>query len=251
MSIKRFTALILSLLVAMGAFSSCIFIEQDLQSDTYVVNVRMVFATNDEKMKDAVDAMSASAVLSVDHGDISMEAISTVDDIAVKKSYVYVGETLYHSNETSLGDMSVSEYEKATATKVDVKSILSQAGAGASIGLDDFDTHEVYGSKGVNNYFCSDINEEAGESLCNIMASKFEGLDATVILTEASYSLDTESARNVASVLSCSFKITMNGTTYEITVHTYCDYDYDAEVSISAPADTEKYADVSYKDIIG
>lgn len=251
MSMKRLTALILSLMIIIGALSSCDFGVKDLQSDTYVVNVRVRFATNDDKMKAAVDAMNSTAVLSVDHGNIQMEAVSAINDVSVKNSYVYIGGIIYHSNQTSVGDMSVAEYERAAASDVEIDSILSKAGAGASIDVIDFNVQERDGKNENYIYNCSRITSKAKESLCNIISSKFEGLDATVILTEASYSLETEGDRSVSSVLSCNFEITMNGSTYEITVHTYCDYDYDAEVNISAPSDSEKYAYVSIEDIIG
>lgn len=249
-ALNRLTSLLVVLIIIIGCFSSCDGMGKGKQTDTYVANVRIKFATNDGKMSAAVDAMNSSSVISVDNDDIQIETTSSMNDISTKETYVYVDNVMYHSTSVTVGNKSASEYEMASVSQTEVDSLVSKAGVGADIGIGDFLTQEMTGEKGKYTYTCSDMTDEAKESLCKIIGGSFEKIDATVRIDSADYILETDNGRYMSYILSCNLLITMNGQTYEVTMRTYCDYDYDVKVGISTPLDIEKYEQVSSEDII-
>ena len=250
-NIKKLTALILVLILAMSCLASCDFFKDDLQMDKYVANVRMVFATDDANMKAAIDIMSASSVLTVDGDNISVETNSVINDTSLQDSYTYVDGVVYHSTKITLDDKFAASFEKADMPAENRDALISKIGTGANITLSDFEVQEMTTSGDSNEYACSEITDEARESLQAVFASRFAGLDAVVQLNEAEYILETYKGRTSSSILSCHFTIIMNGKSFDVTVHTYYDYDYDAIINISAPQDADKYNTVSYEDIIG
>lgn len=223
----------------------------ELQSDNYVESIRIKYATNDDKMKAAIDALGTpETTLTVMGDDLKLVSNATVGNISVSNEYIYIGGTLYHSTTAQITDANVSSFEKAAMDLTQRDQLVSKAGAGASIGISDFLDQQMSKSGNLTIYTCDGITDEARDSLQAIVASKFDGLGANVRLDSASYILEVKDGRNNASTLSCNFVIDMNGESYEITMHLQCEFNYDAEVSITAPDDTDKYTDTSVDEIL-
>ena len=250
-SINKLTALLLSLILVAGALASCVGPTVDLQTDTYVASVTIEFATNDDKMKAAVDAMSGSvSTLYVSGEDMRIETSAEVNGISLSDNYVYFGGTLYHETRLTVDGKSAVTLEKAAMSAENRQQLISDVGAGASIEPTDFDVQEKDGEEGNYTYTCGGITGKAKDSLQSIFASKFSGLNATASLASAEFVLETENSRDKSSTLSCHFVIGMNGESYEITMHIYTDYDYEAVFGISAPEGSSSYKQVSYDEII-
>ena len=224
--------------------------QQELQSDKYVATINVKFATNDDKMKEAVYALNSSeSKLYVDGDKVMLDSSTELEKISVNDNYVYVDGVLYHSTVVVANGKSASSYEKANMSIENRDKLISDLGTGADIGVGDFETHEMTSLGDNITYTCSDISDDAKKSLCDIFASEFAGLGATVQLDSVDYILATEKDRDVSYTLSCHFSITMNGATYTITMHISCTYDYEADVNILAPQNTENYTSVSYDKI--
>lgn len=224
----------------------------ELQSDNYVASIRIKYATNDDKMKSAVDAMGTpDTTLTVVGDNLKLESKATLNSISVDNEYVYVDGVLYYANTLKVADNSITSLKKAEIDETKINSLISKAGAGANIGIGDFISHKMSTSGDVTTFTCTEMDEEAKASLADIFASKFDGLGANVRLEDVSYILEVKNDRNQSSTLSCNFVIDMDGESYEITMHLYCDYDYDAEISITAPDNADAYTDATVDEILG
>lgn len=254
MSVKtRLTALICCLFVILGCLVSCNQNKtddnpsdgNDLQTDRYVATVTTKFATNDNKMKEAISAAGATvSVLTVDGDHFILESSSKIDNVSLKNNYTFLGGMMYHERNITVGDKNITKLEKANMSWSDVNKILSDVGVGAGIGREDFSTEKAEESDNYALYTCSDIKDESKESLCNIFADKFSMIDATVTLGSAGYTEEIVDGRISETVLSCNFIINIDGVDYEITMHTYYEYNYEAEVSVHAPANVSEYTEV-------
>lgn len=225
---------------------------EEISTDRYVATVKTVYATQDFRMKDAIAAIgSPVTTVSVDGDTIKIASSSQANDISTKTDYVYIDGVLYYASEVSVGELSASAYKKANMSADQKAALLSKVGPGTSIGIGDFSDHVIEPYGDLTIYTCSGILEEAGESLCDIFASKFAGLNAVVRLADATYYVETVKGVIDNSIISCNFVITMDGIEYEVTMHLYYDYDYNAEFSISAPQDSDKYLNSSIEEILG
>lgn len=248
---EKLLALALVIIITVSALASCHLFEGELQTEKYVADVRIVYAADDEAMRAVIDSMSASSVLYVDGDNVKVDTQTVSTGVMINDSYVYVDGVIYHAKDVLVNTNSASSYEKADMPAASRDALIAKIGTGANIGLSDFETQETNSSGDTTEYVCSDLNDDAKQSLQDIFAARFAGLDAAVQLDGAEYILETYKGRNTSSALSCHFTIMMSGHTYNITMHIYYDYDYEAEVNISAPQDADKYTQVSYEDIIG
>ena len=253
MKMTRLTALVCCLVMLCLCFASCVTPggTDQLQTDRYVATVTTKLATNDAKMKDVVLAAGAPVTtVRVDGDNLKIASEAKINDISMNNGYVYVDGVLYHSKQIAVSDKSVSSYTKADMSADQSKTLISSVGSGADISRSDFAAMDKITSGNTESYSCSMITDEARLSLCSVFADKLAISSASVTLEDVTYSEDYTDGRISSSVLSCNFIINMDGVEYSVTMHTYYSYDYNAEVSISAPADADKYNKVSIDEIL-
>lgn len=252
--LNKLVCLICCLAIALGCLASCDIIDglgnAEINPNKYEASVRIVFATDDDKMKDAVDSLSSSSVILSDGENVSVLTTAGSDDARVTDSYRLFDGTLYHSLEIVYGDYSAESLEKAELNEIDKALLLNNVGPSADVDVTDFNTVEENGADGIYTYTCTDITDEARASLLEILASDFDSIGAEVRLTDVTYVLDTKNDIEIGSTLSCSLEITVDGATYLVTMRTYTEYDYSARVNITAPENADDYTSVSYEEII-
>ncbi len=260
--IKKLTAFLICMTVLCGCLVSCVNPDSGdnsgnddqtpLQSDRYVATVKIKYATNDNKMKAAIDALGTpTTTLTVDGDDLKLVTSATLDDISTSNEYIYVGGVLYQTKSLTVSDKSVTVLESAAMSQDQLSSLISKAGPGAGIGIGDFLDFEINTYGDITEYNCGDMLDDSKESLRKIVAKGFDGIGAIVRIDSASYKLEIKNGRNHSSILSCDIIVTLDGVDHEITMHLYYDYDYDADVSISAPDNADEYTEVSVDKIIG
>jgi hypothetical protein len=252
--IKKTLALILSVMLLVGTLASCDMISAGGQKDnvdtsSYTAKVNIKFATDDEKMKSAVDAMNASSVIMVNNGDISVSTTSTSGNTTISEEYILVSDMLYYGLNVSIGDLSSGEYKRAPYGESRRLELISTVSGGAHIDNDDFNNVSVTNTANGKTFTCSGITDDAKDYLEGLMNEKFGGL-ATAKLSEAYLDLETKGTAPISSVLSCNYVITMGGVEYTVTMRLYTSYDYECETVVSAPSDTGKYVAVSFEEIL-
>ena len=249
----KIIALALSLFTVLSMLASCGFINNGgtRDADSYTANVQIKFATNDDKMKSAIDSMNAFGVVLYDKGNINVSTTSASGDNQVENEYTYIGGILYHDYSVKVGDYSVSESKKALMDDLAREELVAKIGAGAGIGAEDFQnkTEEKLGK--VTVYTCTDITDEAKATLDSVMSKRFASIGATVYLESADYIEEQIGGLVDNSVLTCSYVISLNGKSYEVTMRLYTTYDYDTPVEIVRPDNSESYQVVSGDEIIG
>ena len=251
-STNKILALLLALVLSLGAFASCDIIGISNQTDTYTANITIKFLSNDAKMASAVEAMSSTATLKVNGEDLQLKTSASTGNASVLNNYVYIDGVMYHHTGVTVGEKSAETYKMAPVSQVELDELLSKAGAGADIGIGDFEAQEITETNGNYTYTCTEMNSEAKTSLCDIIGGGLKGIGATVTIQDADYILETENGRNKSYTLTCHLLINMGGTDYEVTMRTKCDYDYSEKVNIFAPVeDIDKYKEVSYEEVLG
>ena len=248
---NKLMAMLLSFVLVVSMLASCEDpVEQPLQTDNYIANVEIKFATNDDAMKAAVDAMNSSkSTVYVSGDEMRIETLASLNDIMLADNYIFFLGNLYHEQKLTVGEDTMANYEMASVGEADREKLLADIGAGASIDVEDFEISNKEGQDGNISYNCKNIKADARESLQAIYASNFSAFKATVELSGAEFRLETENGRDKSSILSCHFVINMDGQTYEITMHITTTYDYDTVFGISAPVNVDEYVKVNYDEM--
>ena len=254
----RIISLLLALVICIGCFAACDknggngdnVVEEVPQSDNYVADVQIKFATNDDKMKAAVDAMSSNATINVNGDNFDVYTSSKVNDNTATNKYTLVDGMLYYSASLSLGEHTVSENKKAEFAGADKEELIADITSTVRIDAGDFYVVDMTQNGDKVTYICSDAFEEAKADVASLVADRFAAIGATVAVSGIEYHLETEGERNVSSILSCDYVITLGGVDYEITMRLYTTYDYDATVAVCAPENADGYVSVPYSEII-
>ncbi len=246
---KRLFALLLCITVICGCLASCG--GNKPRADKYEASVRVAFATDDNKMKLAVGTMNSSSVIKADGDNISVVSSAEGGESSATHSYTLVGGTLYHLLSVQVGDNSVTRREKAEFSETYSYILLSDIGAGADIDRGDFGTVTESEYEGKDIYTCSDIIDDAKAGLLKSLSKKFAVIGASVEITNVSYILHSKDGLAVKETLSCDLEIALDGEIYKVTMRAYTDYDYEAEINITAPSDAGTYKEVSYEEIVG
>lgn len=213
----------------------------------YEAKVRIVFASNDEKIKSALDAISSSSVI-CRHGKLaSVVTESETDSIKISNKYTIADGVIYHSLSARTAEYTVTQLKCADFHDTDRYILSLNMGPGADITADDFEKVEIKGA----NYVCQDMKAETKEDIAADLTERLAAIGATVVVKSASYNLTKTGELDTSAILSCNLEITLDGVVYEVTMRTYTDYNYEADVVITAPDNKDNYTVVSYKDIIG
>ena len=245
---KRILALVLTLAVAVGALASCDMINPPADNrdpDVYTADVEIKFATNDDKMKSAIDAMNSTATILRNGDDISVVTNSVSGENSVTESYVLAGGVLFHGLSVKVGKYSLDEHKMAYVTESDFDTIIASIGQGADISADDFSSSSAVGS----DVTYTDILEDSKASLVKIMSKSFESLGATVSIGNVSLTLTKDGDFVDTSVLSCEYNISLDGNNYSVTMRIYTEYNYTSEVTVGTPDDADKYQPTTLEEI--
>lgn len=254
-AVKKTMALILTVMLLASALVSCDMINpgaqeqpEPIDTSSYTASVEIKFATDDDKMKSAVNAMNASSVIKVSGEDISVSTTTTSGTTTVSEEYTIISDMLYYGLSVSIGDFSSSEYKRAPFGESGRLEFISAVGGGAHIDNDDFNNVSVTPTAKGKTYTCSGIAKEAKNYLEGLMNEKFGGM-ATAKIADAYLDLETEGTAPKSSVLSCDYLITMGESEYTVTMRIYTNYDYECEsvVSVDNP---DMYVAVSSEEII-
>ena len=257
---KRFWALLICISLLCGCLISCVNpnpdenagnTDQPLQSDRYIAKISIKYATVDSKMKAAIDALNTTSTLTVDGESVKVITSAALNDISTVDEYIYLDGVVYQTMSLTVGDKSVTTLERASMSAEQSDELISKAGPGAGISIGDFLNVDINTYGEIIEYSCSNMLEDSKESLRQIFAKSFDSVGAIVIIDSATYKLEVKDDRNHSSILSCKLVVTMDGVDYEVTMHLSYSYDYDAEISVTAPENKDAYTEVSFDEIIG
>ncbi len=250
---RKILSAILVLGTVISVLSSCDGAGSGKQEDDgrYKINVSIVYATNDAKLNDAISAVGVNgATVMVDGDNMAVNNTVQIGGTSVNESYVLFENMLYRDMTLTVDGNSVSVKEKTDFHEDNRQLLLADIGMGADVSVADFENFEITSMGESSCFDCTDINAESAESLEKIFGSGLSGIGATVALSAAEYQEIIQDEKVIESTLSCHFTILLAGVSYELTVHMNYEYDYAAEVSVSAPVDADSYNTVTYKEII-
>ncbi|MBR4835985.1 MAG: hypothetical protein IKU99_03135, partial [Clostridia bacterium] len=98
-AVKKILALLLTVMLLGSALVSCDMINpgtgeqpDPIDTSSYTANVEIKFATDDDKMKSAVNAMNASSVIKVSGEDISVSTTTTSGTTTVSEEYILISD---------------------------------------------------------------------------------------------------------------------------------------------------------------
>lgn len=237
-------------ILAFGCLASCTPEPPTEALESYSASITTTFSSTDPAMAEAIASFEKSNVTLVSYGeDLLIESETAIGDITLDKSYVVKDGVLYNTTILKALGKTVSENQRAPFDASKKSELLEKVGAGAELDVLDFN-NVVTTTGNFECYTCSDIKDDARESLTAIFAAKFDD-SATINLTNAEYYLEMRGNQPISYILNASFTVTMNSETYSVNMTIECDYNHNIQSPISAPGGAENYTETTYESIVG
>ena len=251
---NRLLALLLTMALSVGVLASCNNIVppvDETKKPDYTANVEIKFSSEDDKMKEAVAAMSSSAVILSKGEDISVVTTSVSDKANISESYLLSNGMLFHSLSAKIGDSQMESLRRARLGDTVREQVITSIGKGATINVKDFATVKNEEADDLTVYTCSEIFDESKASLVKIMSVKMANIGASVDISDVQLVVESRDGLTAKTTLTTDYVIALGGESYSVTMTVTTTYDYESEISIKFPGDTGAYELVELPEIIG
>ena len=261
---KRLMSALLIITVLVCAFSSCNKLkdvtdvgelitnaEKQLDSVDHTVNISMTFISNDEDMAAALSAFdSTSIALRKSQDKVNIEMNVQFGEFFANNSYTVVENTLYGKSESNMTGATETAKKKAQLTAAEKMSVTNNAGVGAVLSYDDFDSVTLEESDTVHIITCTGLKAESNETLVKVFKSSLDREVDWVSVSDAQLVIRLVDGKYNGMYMTCNYSVSINGVTYDVRMQLVREYDYTTPVSITAPTDVSEYELVPYNAII-
>lgn len=208
--------------------------DKALDNTKYVVDVTIEYSSDDENMKNAIGSFSKPSMkIRVDGDKFQGRMDLKLDGADNYIIYTYVDGVLY--TEWCENGKTVQNSEALGSAD---KSALSESyGAGANVGINDFESVSIKSSGKVDIITCDKIKNDALNSLVNSLESEFAlvGFDASVAIKDAKLEIEVNDGKYQSTTLTCLYFISEGENTYSVNMTYSCNFDYSVDFEITAP----------------
>ena len=240
-NLKSCLSLILVMTMLLLCFTSCgkkdageliSTAEAKLSEAPYTMNMKITYESEDPATSEAIGAFSVPVLtIAVNGTDFDAHMEMGKGDLTGYIDYVYVDGVLY----TEVCDGTYTSKSNENVSEMDTSGIKSALGASVSIGYSDFKSTSVISSGGIDIITCTDLNVEALDLLVRELTAQLKSLGAFVMIENVSLVIEIADGRYHATALVCQYVITVGEEIYEFDMTYTAEFDYESEVSVTAP----------------
>ena len=239
--LKRIIGAVLVLTLLISCLSSCkakdpqTLIEkadEALKSAPYTMNISVKYDSDDEEMSEAIAEFSNPAIKVIVDGDNFKAHMDLKKDSTWNyMTYTYVDGILY----TEWNENGTVHQEKSAYAEDDKEALKSSFGAGASLGIEDFDDVSSKKAGKISVITCDKIKDDALLALVSALKSQLSSLKAGVAIKDATLLIEIEDGKYRSAVLTCEYYISTSLDTYSIDMTYSVQFNYGGEASVTAP----------------
>ena len=251
---KRILAVVIALVLMCGMLVSCENAEAILEkadaallSAPYKVIMKFDFECDNEELNEVFSLMNMEVPVTVDGKNIAMDMSMDIAGTTASSKMIVADMVLYYNIEAMGQVMKM----KTTLTDEQYEEFMDDSNTEMIIEPDDFSEFTIENKDGKKVIACGKISDEALEDLNELMD---ESLGVGVVdasVNELSYSITISDGKYDAIDMSCSYSVTSEGETYNVTLNLTAKYSYEGVERVTVPADADSYQEWNYTDIIG
>ena len=251
----------IALIAAMIAMSVCVFASCDvavassaiakadkaLSEGPYIVTMSMDFNCDSAELNQVFDAMSMEIPITVDGDNMALKMSTEAMGMSMDIGMTVVDKVLYY-------DMSLfgqSMKMKATMSEENYKEFLEENGTEMPVDSTQFETLTLDVVDGKQVITCTGITTEGLDNLNKVLGDSLTSIGAEAAVGDLSYVLTIADGKYESMVLTVSYSVTVDGETYTVSMTANAKYTYTEVKPITAPADADKYTEVSFDEILG
>lgn len=258
-TVIRTAAFIVALSLMVSCLFSCDFIfgkdptevisgaEAALKQAPYTVNMGILFESEDNAMKAAIEKFASPVMkLKVDGDDLSVTMSLDLDGRKAESTYTLLDGVIYIRNYEEGADGISDEKMKSTYTEEIKAEILKELGDGANVRFDDFNESVARTIDGTTVVTCKDIKSDALKGVVDLLKSRLMSINAAVAVRDANLDIQIKDGKYEVTIFKCTYVITTETEVYTINMTYASEFDYASEVNVTAPADADEYEEVPF-----
>ena len=242
-TLKSIISLLLVLALLTACLSSCDIIGKDpeklvaeaeeaLKDKTYTIDLVIKYSSEQEGMKDAIDAFTSPKIKTEVRGDAFRIAMSfEKDGLDNGVTHTYVDGKLY----TELSDTGINTNTVTELDEADRLELTEKLGAGAAIGIDDFSEVSAKSLGGVSVITCTEIKDEALDVLVKDLEERLDALDAFVAIKNVTLAIQITDGLYELTLLTCEYNVMIAEEVYTLTMTYASKFTYGDVAEITAP----------------
>lgn len=270
MKITKLLALILAIVLSLGAMTSCDVVytftadklltmaDEKLMNEPYKMNIQVAFSS-DNKELNSVLSMVNDADLEVrmdgENIAVNMDMWTEImnEEVGISMEYIIIKHMIYATASVEVRGMTQSLKQKAEMTKDELDEFISDNISDGEVTPSNFEKKDLKFSDGKFIITCTDITKETAEDLEKEMMDQLGSIsEVTEIEVEDVEVICTMNGLEYEKVkLSCKYLIKI-GTEVFATVNyvSEIDYDYGEEYAVKKPDGAQGYLEVDYDDLL-
>ena len=205
-----------------------------LETAAYTVEATLEYSSDDEDMKTAIAAFSTPSMkIYVDGNKFQGKMDVEFDGEENYITYTYVDGVLY----TEWSEYGKTVQKSEALGDADKSAITESYGAGANVGINDFEKVSESKNGDVTVINCETIKDDALIALVNSLKTEFGlvGFNCNVALKDAKLDIEIKDGKYDTTTLTCLYYISTSLDTYSVEMKYTCEFDYSAEFEITAP----------------
>ena len=264
MKMRKVTAILLTAVLLLSAFTSCARKENDpiskaediLASKAHAIEVDIDYHSVDTAVAGIFEQLERTeTTLYFKNGSfksVTDETINTGEgDYHFHSEDTVVDGVLYRHLTYPVGDgIDAESNSQALVDSSQTQTLIGKHLIIGSIADEDFSRATVDKRDGNTYLVLSDVSEQMYINLEKALVSQLQATSDSVKATAVKLTVELDGKRYDTVSVECNFNVTIDGKTYFVAMTVELEFEYDAHFDITPPANSYEYTTVKYEDMI-
>lgn len=251
---RKLLALVMVLALMCGMLVSCENAETlikkadaALQEAPYTMTLKMNFECDNDDINEVLSMMNVEIPVTVDGKNIAMNMSMDVMGQDVKADIQVVDAVMYYN----MNVMGQKIKMKCTMNDEQYKEFMANSNAEMPVDPEDFAELTVEKKDGKKYIACGGITEEGLKELNDVLKNALESMGGKAEVKDVTYGITLADDKYDAMDLACTYAVTLDGETYNVSMTVGADFAYGDAAEVTAPADAYSYQEVNFSELMG
>lgn len=266
MKITKLLALILAIVLSLGAMTSCDVVyetaadkiletaDKKLGEAPYKMDIEMSFSSKNSEINEALSMFNSSEIeMLVDGSNIAMnmeiETEIMNEEVGISMEYIIIDSMAYAKASVEVQGLSQTLKQKAKMTEEDMADFMNENSSSYGTNHSDFDNKSIKFENGKFIITCTEISKSGEDALKSLIEDQL-GTSIDVEVEDIEVVFIASGLKYESMKISCRYVIDIGGTEVTINYVAETSYEYGDEYKVEEPDNKNSYAEVDFDDLM-
>ena len=269
MKITKLLALILAVVLSLGALTSCDAIysftadkliaqaDKKLTEGPYKIDLEMAFSSKNSEVNEAF-SMFNDADLEAWYDGANVAMFMDIDteimgeDVGISMEYRIVDKMAYAVASVEVQGLSQTVKQKAELSDDELEEFKDQNSGSGGVHYEDFEKSALEMADGKFIITCTEITEDGAEKLKELIEYQLgeAAKDVDLEVSDVEVVCTLKGLQYESVKISCKFIITIAGVSTTVSYVAENNYEYGDDYKVEEPKNSQGYLEVDYDDLL-